>query len=195
MMNSWQTSLENHLRGEDSLDKIYQEVDACKQCELFQLEVNQKRSKRAGADEPSKLVLVAQNPSFWRRGNRDLYSSKSGKFLRRLLAEAGIDREKVFVTNVVKCSTLKNEKPSVKAIRVCQLYLYRELELLDPKLIVALGAVAMKLFGARVGQFSKFRDWRVYGIYHPAYCLRGGIDEQEYDAYVWKLKGEVDSWI
>jgi len=179
------------LQKQDSLEKIYGEVDRCTKCKISLLSVNQSRSKLRGIEKASKLFFVGQNPSFWRKGDRDLYSSASGKFFIKVLKDAGLDRESVFVTNLVKCSTPENRIPTDQEIRRCSEYLIREIKVVNPKIVVPLGKISCRFFDAKVGVFTKWRNYRIFGLYHPMFCLRGGVDYVSYLNYFIKLREEL----
>lgn len=178
----------------DSLEVVYQDVDTCSQCSIASLTVNLNRSKLRGMEKKSNLCFVGQNPSYYRSGDRDFYTSESGKILTRALNKVGLDREDVFVTNVVKCSTPTNKPLKKVVIQSCLPYLIRELALVHPKLIVALGAIACKVFRAKVGEFSQWGDTEVFGLPHPAYILHGGMTESQYCELMKEVRQRVDSW-
>lgn len=178
----------------DSLEAIYQEVDSCAKCPIASLTVNLNRSKLNGLEKKSDLCFVGQNPSYYRSGDRDFYTSESGRVFIRALRKVALDREAVFVTNVVKCSTPTNKPLKKTAIQNCLPYLVRELALVQPRLIVALGSVACKVFRATVGKFSVWGDIEVFGMYHPAYVLHGGVAEGRYCEMMKKVRERFDSW-
>jgi DNA polymerase len=104
----------------------------------------------------------------------------SGKFLDELLESIGLNRKKVFISNVVKCRPPGNRDPRVAEVEACVGYLERQLELIRPRLIVTLGRFAMEHF------FSSGRISEVHGqprridgvitlpLYHPAAALYRG---------------------
>lgn len=176
----------------DSLEKIYKEVDSCKKCDISKLEVNRQRSKLQGIEKVSDLVFVGQNPSCFRKGDRDLYTSRSGRFLTQVLNGAGLDREKIFVTNIVKCSTSDNRTLSSREIAWCSSYILREMKVINPEIIVSLGRVACDFFNVKFGEFKSWRDCRVFGVPHPVFCLRGGVDKDTYIEYFKTIKEALD---
>jgi DNA polymerase len=104
----------------------------------------------------------------------------SGKFLDELLESIGLDRKKVFISNVVKCRPPGNRDPHVAEVKACTRYLDRQLELIQPRLIVTLGRFAMDYFFPD-GLISEIHGLprRVDGtitlpLYHPAAALYRG---------------------
>ena len=196
MSDHWQTSLDE-FEGPKTLEQVYADVDSCTQCSIKQMKVNQGRSKVRGMEERSPLLFIGQNPSIWRKGDRDLYESKSGKLLSDLLNQVGLDRETIFVTNVVKCSTVDNKRPKLETVKNCMPFLLAEIRDLDPKLIVAVGSLAASVLNAKIGQFTTFRGYRTFAIYHPAFLLRREEDELVQKQYRMNLEiiaQEVSGW-
>jgi DNA polymerase len=104
----------------------------------------------------------------------------SGRFLDELLESIGLDREKVFISNVVKCRPPDNRDPHVAEVEACTGYLNRQLDLIQPRLIVTLGRFAMGHFfsGGRIseihGQPQRIDGVVTLPLYHPAAALYRG---------------------
>jgi DNA polymerase len=104
----------------------------------------------------------------------------SGKFLDELLESIGLDREKVFITNVAKCRPPGNRDPHVAEVKACTGYLERQLELIQPCLIVTLGRFAMDYFFSEGliseihGQPRQLDGVITLPLYHPAAALYRG---------------------
>lgn len=116
------------------------------------------------------------------------FVGRSGKYLDQLLESVGLDRDRVFITNVVKCRPPSNRDPHVAEVEACAPYLERQLELIQPGLVVTLGRFAMRHFFSD-GPISEIHGQprRVNGtiylpLYHPAAALyrgslRGVVEE------------------
>jgi DNA polymerase len=108
------------------------------------------------------------------------FVGKAGQLLDRMIAAMGFGRDEVYVCNIVKCRPPKNRKPEPDEMASCRPYLARQLELIQPKVIVALGATAVEGLLGISGGITRLRgNWRVYGgriavmpTFHPAYLLR-----------------------
>jgi DNA polymerase len=108
------------------------------------------------------------------------FVGKSGELLDEALRRAGLPREYVFITNVVKCRPPGNRNPSTKEMEACSPYLYAQIDAIRPELIVTLGKVAAEFLLKREVRITKenghldFWDDAVcmMTVYHPAYVLR-----------------------
>ncbi|MCE7735297.1 MAG: uracil-DNA glycosylase, partial [Candidatus Heimdallarchaeota archaeon] len=111
------------------------------------------------------------------------FVGRSGKLLDRMLEEVGIGRENVNVLNIVKCRPPNNRTPTNKEMRYCgDKWLVRQLQVLDPTMIVTLGSVALRYFfpDAKMTPakgkplFNEKLKSRFFPIFHPSYILRNG---------------------
>ena len=127
------------------------------------------------------IMFVGEAPG----RNEDLqgepFVGAAGKLLDRLLAEIGIDREDVYIANVLKCRPPGNRDPRPDEIDACKPYLRTQMELIDPKVVVTLGNFATKLLLKRNVGITRLRGqvypwWRRHLVptFHPAAALRSG---------------------
>jgi len=164
-----------------ALEAIAVEVRACTNCRLHQTRTN---AVPGEGDPDTEVVFVGEGPGFNEdRGGRP-FIGRAGDLLVKLLASIGWRREEVFITNIVKCRPPDNRDPQPDEIAACAPYLRRQLEVLDPAVIVTLGRHSMARFmpGARISQAhgtvrpvdpaTGARDALVYAMYHPAAALR-----------------------
>lgn len=107
------------------------------------------------------------------------FVGRSGKFLTQMLAEQGIDRSEVYITNVVKCRPPENRDPAPNELAACAGYLDRQIELINPRIIVTLGRFSMQRWfpGAAItrvhGQVKNIGLGRIaLPLFHPAAALR-----------------------
>jgi DNA polymerase len=113
------------------------------------------------------------------------FVGKAGQLLTRIIQAMGLSRDQVYIANVLKCrpdtpgQTSGNRKPEPEEMRTCLPYLKGQIELIQPKALVALGATAMEgLFGKPIaiskarGRFVDFGGIPVMPTYHPSYVLR-----------------------
>ena len=170
------------------LDAIAAEVRGCTNCRLHQTRTN---AVPGEGDPETEVVFVGEGPGFNEdRGGRP-FIGRAGDLLVRLLASIGWRREEVFITNIVKCRPPENRDPLPDEVAACAPYLRRQLEALDPAVIVTLGRHSMARFmpGARISQAhgtvrpvdpeTGARDALVYAMYHPAAALRTPAIETE----------------
>lgn len=127
------------------------------------------------------ILLVGEAPG----KNEDLqgepFVGAAGKLLDRLLSEIGVDRQEVYIANVIKCRPPGNRDPRPAEIDSCKGYLRTQIELIDPKVVVTLGNFATKLLLRRDVGITRLRGqvypwWRRHLVptFHPAAALRGG---------------------
>jgi DNA polymerase len=178
------TDLERRL----ALDAIASEVRVCTNCRLHETRT---KAVPGEGDPETEVVFVGEGPGFNEdRGGRP-FIGRAGDLLVKLLASIGWRREEVFITNIVKCRPPDNRDPQPDEIAACAPYLQRQLEILDPALVVTLGRYSMARFmpGARISQahgtvrpvdpVTGARDATVFAMYHPAAALRTPAIEVE----------------
>jgi len=122
-------------------------------------------------------MFIGEGPGYHEDRQGRPFVGPAGSFLNELLASVGLDRQTVFITNVVKHRPPENRDPLAEEIAACSDYLTRQIEAINPKVIVTLGRFSMARFfpTARIGQIhgqAKLVDGRlVVCMYHPAAAL------------------------
>jgi DNA polymerase len=134
----------------------------------------------------TEVVFVGEAPGFNEDRQGRPFVGAAGSFLTELLSTVGWRREDVFITNVVKCRPPENRDPEADEIAACAPFLARQLEIMDPALVVTLGRHSLGTFlpGARIGQVHgtarppAAATWAdrsvVFAMYHPAAALHQG---------------------
>lgn len=158
-------------------DAIESEVATCQRCRLFE-----KRTHPAfGEGDPHATILfVGEGPGFEEDRQGRVFVGPAGQLLDRMLAACGLKRgEDVYIANVVKCRPPGNRNPQDDEAEQCLPYLRAQYALIRPKIVVCLGAVAMRHLYDRDARITKVRgQWREKGgvwfmpTYHPAALLR-----------------------
>ena len=127
------------------------------------------------------MMFIGEAPGFHEDQQGEPFVGAAGKLLDQLLAEIGLKREEVYIANVLKCRPPGNRDPRPEEIEECKGYLRRQLELVDPKVVITLGNFATKLLLKRDVGITKLRGqvfpwWnrRLIPTFHPAAALRGG---------------------
>jgi DNA polymerase len=171
-----------------ALEAIASEVRSCTRCRLGE---GRTRAVPGEGDPDTEVVFVGEGPGFTEDREGRPFVGRAGGLLVRLLGSIGWQREDVFITNVVKCRPPDNRDPEPDEIAACAPYLRRQLEVLDPAVVVTLGRHSMATFipGARIGQVhgtshpadlsTGARDGLVFAMYHPAAALRTPALERE----------------
>jgi uracil-DNA glycosylase len=171
------------------LKKINDKLDACIECSLCKIEQNISREDKPHygkihgypeEDRKFRLMFVAQNPSINRDAkspNTKLFCGDScGNLFTKALTRCGLTREDVYVTNLVKCSTLDNAIPSEDMVKLCKHFVIKEATRINPDFIVCVGSFARD----QVMMIEELRKWPVTSVRHPAYVLRGGCTIESY---------------
>jgi DNA polymerase len=162
---------------------LAEEVSACTKCGLHK---GRKQAVFARGTGASRLCFVGEGPGADEDEQGYPFVGKAGQLLDKMIEAMGLSRDEVYVCNIVKCRPPDNRKPEPSEIAACAPYLAEQLALIDPEVIVALGATAVEgLFGA-TGGITKMRGrWKLYkGIavmptFHPAYLLRNPAAKRE----------------
>jgi uracil-DNA glycosylase family 4 len=171
-----------------ALEAIADEVRVCTRCRLHET-----RTKAVpGEGDPStEVVFVGEGPGMNEDREGRPFVGRAGGLLVNLLGHIGWGREDVFITNIVKCRPPGNRDPEPDEVAACAPYLQRQLETLDPSVVVTLGRHSMGRFmpGARISQAhgttrtadpaTGARDATVFAMYHPAAALRTPAIERE----------------
>jgi DNA polymerase len=148
-------------------------------------------------DVNAKVMLVGQGPGIVEEQTGRPFAGPSGRLLDQALAEVGLERDQLWLTNVIKCRAVKLEKgrvvdraPSAAELKACRPWLNGEIDIIQPQLIVCIGVPAAKALidkkfklSEEHGQLREFPDGtRRTAVFHPAYVLRlRGVDQHAYE--------------
>jgi uracil-DNA glycosylase family 4 len=163
------------MSTEETLEKIAGEVRVCVLCDLHKT-----RNKAVPGEGPAgtEIMLIGEGPGFNEDQQGRPFVGAAGKFLEELLAQAGLKRTDVWITNVVKCRPPNNRDPLPDEVTTCtQTYLERQIAAIDPKIVITLGRFSMGKYlpGAKItqvhGQMKRFGDRFVIAMFHPAAAL------------------------
>lgn len=158
----------------DSLSEIAAEVSVCEKCKLAD---TRKKSVPGEGPLDARILFIGEGPGFNENEQGRPFVGAAGQLLNDLLALAGLRREDVFITNVVKCRPPQNRDPEPDELKACNDYLDRQIALLNPKVIVTLGRFSMAKYfpGARIseihGQARTIGGRLVVAMLHPAAAL------------------------
>ena len=190
-----------------TITNLEQECLNCKGCDLASIEnenPNERHVFGSGNIMPGQSIcFVGQNPGFDETELKKPFVGESGKiFNKYVLAEFGLTRSDIWITNAVLCYTKNNVKPTKEHIAACKKHLIKQLEFIKPKLIVVLGAVPMySVLGIEEG-ISKYAGkiidsdigYKVGVLLHPAFYARSHkFNELEY--YVKELKKKFNEFV
>jgi uracil-DNA glycosylase family 4 len=156
------------------LQTLHERIRRCTLCKL-----HGGRTNAVPGEGPEKveIMFIGEAPGFHEDKQGRPFVGAAGQFLEELLAGIKMNREQVFITNVVKCRPPANRDPEDEEIEACRDYLDRQIELLQPKMIVTLGRFSMARYfpNAKIsqihGQPKKMDGVIYYPMYHPAAAL------------------------
>ena len=175
----------------EELDKYYKQIHNCQECQL-----GETRNKFVfGVGDPkANLVLVGEAPGAEEDKLGEPFVGRAGKLLDKILAAINRSRKKdVYICNVIKCRPPNNRDPLADEVIKCEPYLLKQIEILQPKLLVALGRVAGKTL---LNLESPLKDMRgilhdyhgtpLIVTYHPAALLRNsGFKPAAWEDFKW----------
>lgn len=170
----------------ESLFKLNVEVEKCTRCPLYKT-----RNKVVFGDgNPlADLMFIGEAPGEDENAQGLPFVGRAGKLLTDIITAMGLKRTDVYIANAVKCWPPGNRTPDEEEIQMCNPFLMKQIELIKPRVIVALGAVSMRalfrikssIFNMR-GRFIEFKGIKVMPTFHPGFLLR----RPEYKKQTWE---------
>ncbi len=162
-----------------ALDDLRREVEECTRCALHETRT---RAVFGEGDHASELMFVGEAPGYHEDQQGRPFVGAAGKLLEELLATIGLTRQQVFIANVLKSRPPNNRDPRPEEIDACQPYLWRQIELIRPKVICTLGNHATKLLSGDQTGITRVHgkprrvqiggvELYLYPIFHPAAAL------------------------
>src|SRR3989338_245988 len=180
-----ETSITMHSSQEEwkSLQKC---VAACTACSLHQ---SRTQTVFGVGDIQASLMIIGEAPGFYEDQQGEPFVGRAGQLLNAMLKSIGLVREAVYIANVLKCRPPKNRAPERQEVALCTPYLDRQITLIQPRLLLALGRVAAHYLLKCEATLSTLRQ-QIYFYqtdlpkptplivtYHPAYLLRNPADK------------------
>lgn len=172
----------NSLKSAE-FEKICKAVRECRKCALGSTRIN---AVPGEGDIETKLMFIGEAPGADEDSQGRPFVGRAGQLLSKILEAAEIPRDKVYITNILKCRPPNNRTPLPEEMEACKGHVLSQIAAIKPKIIGALGSVATKfLLGADIGNISKIRGmWfdydeniKVMPLYHPSYLLRNPSKE------------------
>ncbi|MGD9808558.1 MAG: uracil-DNA glycosylase family protein [Deferribacterales bacterium] len=157
-------------------EALYAQVSKCQKCRLHETRTN----VVFGVGDPNAdLMFVGEGPGADEDKQGEPFVGRAGQLLTKMIEAMGHTRKTVYIANIVKCRPPENRNPFEDESNTCIPYLYKQIELIKPKVIVCLGSVAAqnllktKLGITKIrGEFVDLNGVKVMPTYHPAYLLR-----------------------
>ncbi len=159
-------------------DTLREAILGCTRCGLC----DSRTQAVPGVGHPqADLLVIGEAPGQEEDRRGEPFVGRAGQLLDRMLAAIGLDRQTVYITNVLKCRPPKNRDPSVEEAQACGPYLRRQIELISPRVILSVGRVSAQNLLQTPTSLGRLRGrWHEFGpqqtpllvTYHPAYLLR-----------------------
>ena len=182
------------------LQQVASRIHNCFDCDL-----SQSRTKAVPGEGPkdADLMFIGEGPGFNEDQQSRPFVGAAGQYLEELLAQIDINRNSVFITNMVKCRPPNNRDPFPGEIEACSKYIDEQIRLVSPKVIVTLGRHSLGKFlpGETIGKVhgkpKQIGNLIVYPIYHPAAALRRHslrlVLENDFQLIPSLLRGDIEN--
>ena len=166
-----------------TLEETRKELGDCKRCKLHRT----RRTIVFGEGDPeTKLMLIGEGPGYDEDVQGRPFVGKAGQLLTKILQSIQVRREEVYITNIIKCRPPQNRNPEPDEIENCYPVLLKQIQVIQPKIICALGTFATQTLlntDAKItalrGRYYDFSGIKVFPTYHPAYLLRNPDKKRE----------------
>lgn len=187
------TSISNF--SELNWEQLQQSISQCQLCELH----TSRTQTVFGTGKPdADLMIIAEAPNAEEDRLGDSFVGEAGQLLDAMLKAIDLSRDKVFITNILKCCPPDNRQPHTSEIICCDAYLQRQIELVQPKLILAMGRVAAHhllvtkdALGTLRTKEHNYNGIPLLASYHPAYLLRKPIEKRKSWQDLLKVKSRL----
>ncbi len=166
-----------------ALRVIQEDLGECTRCELHK---HRNKIVFGDGDAAARLMFVGEGPGADEDAQGLPFVGRAGQLLNNMIGAMGLKREEVYIANVVKCRPPGNRTPEPDEAHTCSPFLFRQIDVVRPEILVALGATAATyLLGQRQplaglrGRIHSVRGCRLIVTYHPAYLLRDPRQKKE----------------
>lgn len=161
------------------------QVSTCTACELH---TSRTHAVFGVGSQQAELMFIGEAPGADEDRQGEPFVGRAGQLLNEMLKAIGLQRQTVYIANMLKCRPPNNRDPKVNEVEQCSAYLYRQIALLQPRLIVAVGRIAAQRLLGTDTALSKLRS-KVHVLnetqtpfiatYHPAYLLRAPLEKRK----------------
>ncbi len=178
-----------------AMEELNAQISQCNKCEI-----SRKRNKVVPGEgnDNADILFIGEAPGFYEDQQGRPFVGQAGQFLDQLLASIGLNRRDVFIANVIKCRPPDNRDPLPTEIENCRPWINRQIEIINPRIIVTLGRYSMGMFFpgktiSKVHGLAVRRDGRIYfAMYHPAAALHQRSLQQTLLDDIKKLPGLLE---
>ncbi len=170
-------------KNSGDISGLMKELESCTRCKLAE-----QRTKIVFGEGnlDAKLVFVGEAPGGEEDKTGRPFVGRAGKLLTKIINAMGLEREDVYIMNIVKCRPPENRNPQPDEIKTCEPFMLKQLALINPKIICTLGTFSSQtLLRSSVpisklrGQFHDYHNIKLMPTYHPAYLLRSPTKKRD----------------
>jgi DNA polymerase len=168
----------------DALVAIREDIGDCTRCKLHTLG---RRQVVFGVGNPrADLMFVGEAPGADEDIQGEPFVGRAGQLLTKIIEAIGLSRGDVYIANVIKCRPPQNRNPEQDEVDTCEPFLFRQIDVIEPKVIVALGTFAARALLRTLdpisrlrGRVFEYRGAKLIPTFHPAYLLRNPASKRE----------------
>lgn len=174
-----------HVRESGALARLEVEVAACERCELH---ASRTQTVFGVGAENARMMIVGEAPGAEEDARGEPFVGRAGQLLNAMLAAIGLERDEVYIANILKCRPPRNRDPLPQEVASCSAYLNAQIDQIDPTLLLAVGRVAAQNLLGVSTPIGKLRGREhvhpgtgkpVLVTYHPAYLLRSPLEKRK----------------
>lgn len=186
---SYSSTTKQSINDPGEWERLIRKIMACQACPLFK---GRKQAVPGEGNHKAQLMFVGEAPGRDEDLQGKPFVGRAGQLLTRIIQAMGFSREEVYIANVIKCRPPENRTPKPNEIKACSPFLLKQIELIQPRVIVALGKVAtdfllqsQKSMSELRGHFGQFQGIPVMPTFHPSYLVRNE-GNKEIKKMVWE---------
>jgi uracil-DNA glycosylase family 4 len=178
-----------------TLEEIREELGDCRRCKLHR---TRHTVVFGEGNRRTKLMIIGEGPGYEEDVQGKPFVGRAGQLLTKILQSVHIQREEVYITNIIKCRPPQNRNPEPDEIQSCFPFLLKQIHAIEPQIICALGTFSAQTLlktDAKIsslrGRFHKLGGISLFPTYHPAYLLRNPERKRE----VWEDMKQIAKWL
>jgi len=177
--------LPDPAQGPAGLQALCQEVESCRRCALAD---SRTRTVFGVGSDAARLMIIGEAPGAEEDARGEPFVGRAGALLNAMLGAIGLERQQVYITNILKCRPPGNRDPRAEEVVACGGYLARQIALVEPHILLAIGRIAAQNLLGVATPIGKLRGREhrhpatglpVLVTYHPAYLLRSPLEKRK----------------
>jgi uracil-DNA glycosylase len=180
---AYASMFDNIPSSKESLEAIRADLGECGRCKLFP---GRKNIVFGSGNPNAELMFVGEAPGADEDEQGLPFVGRAGQLLTKIIEAIGMRRDEVYICNILKCRPPGNRNPETDEIAACELFMFRQIASVNPKVICALGAFGAQTvlktteaIGRLRGKLIDYRGTKLMATFHPAYLLRNPIEKRK----------------